>query len=120
MSDDGEVNQRVAKLETHFEYIRRDLDAIMKDQRAILDRTVRLPTVGNLWTMIATVAAIALAVIGIFVGILTYLQTAPSGILAPERAAGSESSSQLGSVPAPSERSDESGAPVKNPEAASR
>jgi len=89
MSEDGEVNQRVAKLETHFEYIRRDLDAIMKDQRAILDRTVRLPTVGNLWTMIATVAAIALAVIGVLVGSLTFRQLAPSSILAPERGAAS-------------------------------
>lgn len=71
---ENEPNERVAKLETHFQYIRRDLDEIRDDQRKILDRTARLPTVGNLWTMIASVAGVAFAIIAIFVGVLTYLR----------------------------------------------
>jgi hypothetical protein len=67
---------RVTRLEVHFAYTGRDLAEIRADQKELLNRTVKLATTGNLWTMIGTVAAIALAVIGIFIGVLTYLQDA--------------------------------------------
>lgn len=34
--NDGDMNERVAKLETHFEYIRKDLDAILSGQEKII------------------------------------------------------------------------------------
>ena len=69
------VDERVMRLEVEFEHVRKDLDEIKSDQKAILGRLGELPTRGNLWTMVGTVGAIALATIGIFVGVLTYLQS---------------------------------------------
>lgn len=72
---DESTSERLTRLETHFGYIRRDLDTIKSDQKAILERLAPLPTKGNLWIMVSTVGGIALALIGIFVAILTYLQS---------------------------------------------
>ena len=73
--DSRELEIRMARLQANFDYIRRDLDGIRADQKTLLDRTVRLPTTGNLWTMIATMVGISAALIALFVGILTYLQS---------------------------------------------
>ena len=50
------VNDRVTRLETHFEYVRRDLDEIKADQKqanAILEeirsRVTNLPSKNDLW-----------------------------------------------------------------------
>ena len=81
-NDGMDAEERITKLETHFEYVRRDLDHIRSDQKSILAKLdgiatelIRKPTAGQFWTMVATVAAVSLAVIAIFVGVLTYLQT---------------------------------------------
>ena len=68
------MNERVTKLETHMEYVRRDLDSIGGKLDVLLDRTNNLPTKGDLttfrWQWIATaVAAIALIVGGIIGGL---------------------------------------------------
>jgi hypothetical protein len=94
-----DVEQRVTRLETHFEYIRDDLDEIKAEQRTIarqieakfdainsLLNEIRLelakrPTTGQFWGMIGVVAAIALATVAIIitgiVGGLAWLQVAP-------------------------------------------
>jgi hypothetical protein len=94
-----DVEQRVTRLETHFEYIRDDLDEIKAEQRtfarqveAKLDAISALlndirvelakrPTTGQFWGMIGIVAVIALATVAIIitgiVGGLAWLQAAP-------------------------------------------
>jgi hypothetical protein len=101
-----DVEQRVTRLEAHFEYVRGDLDEIKAEQRwlgqkleahqrsvveklealtAILgDIRIELakrPTTGQFWGMIGAVAAIAPATIAIIitgvVGGLAWLQAAP-------------------------------------------
>lgn len=64
----GGMEERVAKLETHFEYVRRDLDAIKGTQDRILDKLNLLPTRSDLntwrWQWIATGLAIVALTIG--------------------------------------------------------
>lgn len=87
MDDIAGGAERLLRLEVAFEGVRRDLDEIKADQRAtrtLLDEVravlTRLevalaarPTTAQFWTMIAIVAAIALAVIGLIVGSLQVL-----------------------------------------------
>lgn len=70
----GGMEERVSRLETHFEYVRRDLDEIRDGQAKILDSLSALPTKGELssfrWQWVATaVGAIALIVGGIIGGL---------------------------------------------------
>ncbi|MXN63606.1 hypothetical protein GR183_01710 [Stappia sp. GBMRC 2046] len=62
---DGE---RISRLETHFEYIRKDLDDIKSDQREVLQRVRDLPSKGDLWAWKLQWTAIAVAAIAIIVG----------------------------------------------------
>ena len=95
----ADVEQRVTRLEAHFEYIREDLDEIKTEQRtfarqveAKLDaintllndirvELAKRPTIGQFWGMIGIVGAIALATVAIIitgiVGGLAWLQAAP-------------------------------------------
>lgn len=91
MDDIAGGPERLTRLEVAFEYVRRDLEEIKADQkemraafegmsgdvRATLNRLevalAARPTTAQFWTMIATVAAIALAVIGLIVGSLQVL-----------------------------------------------
>lgn len=75
------MSDRVTRLETHFEYIRRDLHEIKSDQKAMAtelhtvnNRMSSLPTKTSLWTMIASVLGISIAIISFFVAALTYIQ----------------------------------------------
>ena len=106
MMEQADVEQRVTRLEAHFEYIRADLDEIKAEQRwlgqkleahqrsvgeklealtSILgDIRIELakrPTTGQFWGMIGAVAAISLATIAIIItgiiGGLAWLQAAP-------------------------------------------
>lgn len=86
------MEQRVTRLETHFEYIHDDLDEIKAEQRSLgqkleaHQRTVsekleaisalltdirieltKRPTTGQFWGMIGAVAAISLATIAIII-----------------------------------------------------
>jgi hypothetical protein len=101
-----DVEQRVTRLETHFEYIRDDLDEIKAEQRTFGQRLevhqrdvgekleairavlgdirielAKRPTTGQFWGMIGAVAAISLATVAIIitgiVGGLAWLQVAP-------------------------------------------
>jgi hypothetical protein len=68
------MEQRVTRLETHMEYVRRDLELISGKLDTVLDRTNDLPTRSDLttfrWQWVATaVAAIALIVGGIIGGL---------------------------------------------------
>lgn len=68
------MSDRVTRLETHFEYTRKDLDEIATKLDTILDRTQNLPSKADLttfrWQWVATaVAAIALIVGGIIGGL---------------------------------------------------
>ncbi len=93
MAAEDPVDGRVHRLETEFEYVRRDLDEIKADQKEILrelrrhdekfgdmDRRFgemdgrftalegKMPTIGQFWGMIGTVAVIALTVVILIVG----------------------------------------------------
>ncbi|WP_085905890.1 hypothetical protein [Kiloniella majae] len=84
-----EMEERVAKLETHFEYIRRDMDDIRNDikdtnkeirglrddQRAIILSLAKMPSRTALFGYTATVASLCIAVVAIFVGVLSYIGT---------------------------------------------
>jgi hypothetical protein len=94
-----DVEQRVTRLETHFEYIRDDLDEIKAEQRtfarqveakldainALLNdirvELAKRPTTGQFWGMIGIVGAIVLATVAIIItgiiGGLGWLQTVP-------------------------------------------
>lgn len=68
------MEERVAKLETHFEYVRKDLDEIKADQKTIIAALTALPTKKDLdswrWQWLATgVAILALTVGGITGGL---------------------------------------------------
>lgn len=65
----GDLNERVVRLETHFEYIQRDLGDIKSNQKETLGKLSGLevamakqPTVAGLWGMIATMLVVALAI----------------------------------------------------------
>jgi hypothetical protein len=76
----GGMDVRVTRLETHMDNVREslaeiklELKGISQSQTDIKTTLAGLPTRGGLWGMVATVIATAIAVIGLFVGILTYL-----------------------------------------------
>ena len=93
------MEQRVTRLEAHFEYIRDDLNEIKAEQRtfarqveakldainALLNdirvELAKRPTTGQFWGMIGIVGAIALATVAIIItgiiGGLGWLQTVP-------------------------------------------
>lgn len=62
---DGE---RISRLETHFEYIRRDLDELKSDQKKVLDAVRDLPTKSDLWSWKLQWTAICVAAIALIVG----------------------------------------------------
>ena len=64
----GSMEERVAKLETHFEYVRKDLDEIKGDQKTIIAALSALPTKRDLTTNILVMVAIGLSVLAITVG----------------------------------------------------
>lgn len=70
----GGMEERVTRLETHFEYVRRDLDDIRGTQSKILDIVIAQPTRSDLntwrWQWIATgIAIVALTIGGITGGL---------------------------------------------------
>lgn len=71
------LSERVTRLETHFEYIRRDLDEIKTDLKDISKRVNDLPTKAYIMSWTGIWLAAALAMIMIFVGVLTFLQGVP-------------------------------------------
>lgn len=78
--DDPPMESRVTRLEVEFEHVRRDLDQMNgkldklgEQLGALAGSTGELPTRTDLWIMIGTVGGISLAVISIFVAVLTYL-----------------------------------------------
>ena len=98
----GGMEERVARLETHFEYIRRDLDEIKEEQREtrvilsdIRTHLAKLPTTGNLWSMIASVVATALAIIGIVIAAIA-LVPAPARTISPAEKPPESAPSEIG------------------------
>ncbi len=75
---------RVTRLEVEFEHVRRDLDEIKVDQKTLLQRIAdiriglaQLPTSARLFGYTATVGALAVAVVAVFIGVLAYTGTIP-------------------------------------------
>ena len=71
----------LTRLETHFIYIEKAMDEIRGDNKAVIAdlsemrvSLSKLPTTGNLWTMVSTVVGVALAIIAIFIGVLSLQQ----------------------------------------------
>jgi hypothetical protein len=69
------MDSRVTRLETHFEYVRRDLDEIKTDQKGVLSKldalgnTIsKLPTSADLWTWRTQWIIICLTAVVIIVG----------------------------------------------------
>lgn len=62
------TEERVAKLETHFEYIRKDMDEIKSGQKEMLTKLSDLPTRNDLWAWKLQWTGIAVAAIAIIVG----------------------------------------------------
>lgn len=67
----GSMDSRVTKLETHMEYVRRDLDSILLTQDKILDKLGNLPTRSDLNTWRWQWIAAGLAIIALTVGGIT-------------------------------------------------
>lgn len=65
------MSDRVARLETHFEYIQRDVSEMRLMQRQVLEKLEQLndlPTKTDLWSWKIQYTALAVAVIAIVVG----------------------------------------------------
>lgn len=80
--------ERVTRLETHMEYVKKDLDSIEGKLDTLLQRTAELPTKGDLttfrWQWVATaVGAIALIVGGIIGGLGWIKPDAPAAAPQP-------------------------------------
>lgn len=94
---DGGMETRLTKLETEFVHVRKDLDDIradLRDNRTFQNEMritlARLPSKGELFGYTATVAAIAFAIVALFVAVLAYLQDqriAGNAVVAPPAAA---------------------------------
>ena len=67
----GGMESRVTKLETHMEYMRRDLDSIRLTQDKILDKIGTLPTRTDLNTWRWQWIAAGLAIVALTVGGIT-------------------------------------------------
>jgi hypothetical protein len=74
-------NERVTRLEVEFEHVRRDLDEIKTDMKDLLkvqgeirSELVKRPTTAQFWGLIASVAVIALSVVILIVGGMSYLK----------------------------------------------
>lgn len=74
---DGYMEARVTRLETTIEFVRRDLDEIKADNKEILRLLPKLASKSSVWGALATGGGIAVAVVALFVGVLTYLQALP-------------------------------------------
>jgi hypothetical protein len=90
----GDLNERVVRLETHFEYIQRDLGDIKSDQKETLGKLSGLetilakqPTAVGLWGMIATMLGIALAIAGLTFVVADYTAKVTPGPSATSPAA---------------------------------
>jgi hypothetical protein len=73
--DSGGMEQRLSRLETHFEYVQRDLAELKADQKAIagqlsnIDRKLdRLPTTDDLWSWKIQWIAIGIGSVALIVG----------------------------------------------------
>jgi hypothetical protein len=75
----GGMEDRVTRLETHFEYVRRDLDDIKSSLKTMNERLTDLPTKADLatfkWQWIALAMALAALVVGAVVGALSWIAT---------------------------------------------
>jgi len=80
-----EMQDRVVRLEVQFEHIVKDLDEIKSDQKALLrelgefrttvvNQLASRPTTVQFWTMIGTVAVLALTTVGLVIGGLAALK----------------------------------------------
>lgn len=69
-----DMNARVTRLEVEFEHVRKDLDEIRSDLKDIKGGLAGLATKANITQNNMIVAALAVAVVGVFVAVLTYLQ----------------------------------------------
>ena len=67
------MENRITRLEVEFEHVRKDLDEIKSDTKDILVKVASVPTSDKLFGYTATVAALAVAVIGVFIGVLAYV-----------------------------------------------
>lgn len=81
------METRVTKLETHFEYIRRDLDEMKAGQAQVIEKLNQLPTRNDLWQwkiqwVVIIVAAVAIIVGGI-IGGLSWLKPDPAPATQP-------------------------------------
>lgn len=81
------METRVTKLETHFEYIRRDLDEMKAGQAKVIEKLNELPTRNDLWQwkvqwVVIVVAAVAIIVGGI-IGGLSWLKPDPAPAAQP-------------------------------------
>lgn len=83
--DDGTLppmESRVTRLETHMEYVRRDLDGISGKLDKLIERTAELPTKADLWAWKWQWSAIGLAIVAIviggIIGGLAWIQPNPS------------------------------------------
>lgn len=61
------MDSRITKLETHFEYVRKDLDQISADQKTIIARLGELPTKRDLTANILIIVTIGIATLAIVV-----------------------------------------------------
>jgi putative salt-induced outer membrane protein YdiY len=69
-----DMNSRVTRLEVEFEHVRKDLDEIRSDLKDIKGGLAGLATKRDITQNNLIIAGLALAVVGVFVAVLTYLQ----------------------------------------------
>lgn len=69
-----DMHERVTRLEATIEFVRKDLEEIKSANKEILRSLPTLASKGTVWTALGTGGGIAVAILGIFIAILTYLQ----------------------------------------------
>lgn len=74
------MESRVTRLEVEFEHVRKDLDEIKTNLKDISLRLARMPTIGGMWGMVATVIGVALSMISMTVAVIVYLPTVMPGL----------------------------------------